>query len=61
MTNQAEIAEKIIETCGCEFCENNSNCSHNRVYNEECCTNWVTLYHNIIDFYTKQVKEKENK
>lgn len=47
------MAEKIRKTCGCEFCENNSNCSHNHVYDKEYCPDWVTLRYNIIDFYTK--------
>lgn len=55
------MAEKIRKTYGCEFCENNSNCSHNHVYDKEYCPDWVTLRYNIIDFYTKQIKEKENK
>lgn len=61
-TNLIDVmAEKIRKTCGCEFCENNSNCSHNHVYNKEYCPNWVTLHYNIIDFYKNQVKEHEKR
>ena len=48
------MVEKIRKTCGCEFCENNSNCSHNHVYDKEYCPDWVTLHYNIIDFYTNK-------
>ena len=34
-----KMAEKIRETCECEFCENNSNCFHDHIYNEEYCPN----------------------